>query len=47
VTAGVTLAAIGLPFGLLLALALQALLLGWPGQVRLGDWFASGTCTCR
>lgn len=43
VTAGVTLAAIGLPFGLLLALALQALLLGWPGQVRLGDWFASGT----
>jgi formate hydrogenlyase subunit 3/multisubunit Na+/H+ antiporter MnhD subunit len=42
VTGAITLAAIGLPFVLLLVLAAQALLLGWPGQVRLGDWFSSG-----
>ncbi len=40
--AAVTLAA-GVPvLGLLLAFALQGLILGWPGQVELGDWFASG-----
>jgi len=41
-TTVVTLTAIGMPFALLLVLGVQGLMFGWPGQVRLGDWFASG-----
>jgi formate hydrogenlyase subunit 3/multisubunit Na+/H+ antiporter MnhD subunit len=42
-TAAATLGAVGIGFALLVALALQGLVAGWPGQVRLGDWFASGS----
>lgn len=41
-TAPITLTAIVPAFFLLLALGLQSLALGFPGQVALGDWFASG-----
>ncbi|MCU0841418.1 MAG: hypothetical protein MUC79_06825 [Thiobacillaceae bacterium] len=40
--AAVTLAAAASVLLLLLAFAVQGLALGWPGQVDLGDWFASG-----
>ncbi len=41
-SAAASLASLTLAFLLVLALALQGLITGWPGQVRLGDWFASG-----
>lgn len=42
VTAAATLGSVALALALLVSLALQGLIAGWPGQVRLGDWFASG-----
>lgn len=41
-TAPITLTAILPAFALMLAFAVQGLFLGWPGQVSMGDWFASG-----
>ena len=41
-TAPITLTAMVPAFLLTLALAIQSLAMGFPGQVRLGDWFASG-----
>ena len=42
-TAPLTMTAIIPAFAVILALGVQALFLGYPGQVHLGDWFASGT----
>jgi NADH:ubiquinone oxidoreductase subunit 5 (subunit L)/multisubunit Na+/H+ antiporter MnhA subunit len=42
ITALSTLSAIALALAGLVAFAAQGLVLGWPGHVRLGEWFASG-----
>lgn len=41
-TAPLTMTAIVPAFALVVAFGIQGLFLGYPGQVRLGDWFASG-----
>jgi formate hydrogenlyase subunit 3/multisubunit Na+/H+ antiporter MnhD subunit len=41
-TAAITLAAAVSAFALMGACALLGLSLGWPGQIRVGQWFASG-----